>query len=202
VSFISRHNAISQLKAKLRSEAAAKRRGAWSRSNETASNAVAARGLEFVSAQKTQEGAVVSGYYPIRDELDCLPLLRALHRLRFGIGLPKTSRPLALKFKAWTPDAPLTIGKFGLSEPSETAPDVMPSIVFVPLLGFDRHGNRLGYGAGYYDAALSSLRTRRSIVAAGIAFDEQEFESLPREPHDEPLDFILTPTRTLRAGAG
>jgi len=70
----------------------------------------------------------------------------------------------------------------------------------VPLLGFDISGNRLGYGAGYYDAGLRHLRRERSVTAIGLAFDEQEFPAIPHEPQDERLDMILTPSRVIRCG--
>jgi 5-formyltetrahydrofolate cyclo-ligase len=73
-------------------------------------------------------------------------------------------------------------------------------MLFVPLLGFTRLGARLGYGAGYYDAALRSLRKQGAVTAIGAAFDEQEFEAIPHDSHDELLDFVLTPSRIIRCG--
>ena len=72
--------------------------------------------------------------------------------------------------------------------------------MLVPLLAFDRSGGRLGYGAGYYDAALRKMRQRGPVAAIGIAFDEQEFPEVPQEPQDEPLDTILTPSRVIACG--
>ncbi len=101
-----------------------------------------------------------------------------------------------MSFREWVPGSTLERGKFGVHEPGESQPALQPAIVLVPLLAFDRNGNRLGYGAGYYDASLRDLRRSHRIVAIGIAFDEQEFADIPREPQDERLDMILTPSRT------
>ena len=75
-----------------------------------------------------------------------------------------------------------------------------PPIIFVPLVAFDRLGNRLGYGAGYYDACLRDMRAHQRILAIGVAFDEQEFREIPRELQDEPLNMILTPSRVIAVG--
>jgi 5-formyltetrahydrofolate cyclo-ligase len=114
--------------------------------------------------------------------------------------LPRTGKNLTLSFREWMPGSPLEEGKFGLQEPLETQPTILPPILFVPLVAFDRKGNRLGYGAGYYDAYLRDARARRRILAIGVAFAEQEFPELPREQQDEPLDMILTPSRVITCG--
>ena len=67
-----------------------------------------------------------------------------------------------------------------------------PTHLLVPLLAYDRDGYRLGYGGGYYDRSLRALRTRRPIVAVGMAYTEQLVPDLPRAAHDEPLDWIVT----------
>jgi 5-formyltetrahydrofolate cyclo-ligase len=87
-----------------------------------------------------------------------------------------------------------------LSEPAGDLPEVVPAILLVPLLAFDNKGNRLGYGAGYYDTALRDLRLRGHVIAIGLGFDEQQVSEIPREPQDEPLDLILTPSRAIACG--
>ena len=69
-----------------------------------------------------------------------------------------------------------------------------PDIFLVPLLAFDKKGNRMGYGGGYYDASLAFYKRLKQSVAIGIAYEEQLWSSpLPIEPHDVPLDYIVTP---------
>jgi 5-formyltetrahydrofolate cyclo-ligase len=155
-------------------------------------------GVRLVSSIKG--ASTVGGYYPIRDEADLRALLQALHENCLRIALPRASMGAVLTFNAWSPGSPLAPGKFGVLEPLEDQPELLPDCVFVPLLAFDRRGNRLGYGRGYYDGALRRLRAIHHAVAIGIGFDEQEFPEIPRESQDEPMDMILTPTRVIACG--
>ncbi|MGO8951987.1 MAG: 5-formyltetrahydrofolate cyclo-ligase [Rhodomicrobium sp.] len=182
----------------MRAEAAALRRKVWLSSGASASQAIARVGLQLIGAM--QFVPAVGGYFPVRDELDPLPLLQALHDRGLRLALPATQPGLALAFREWVPGGPLERGKFGLQEPAGTHCELQPNLLLVPLLAFDRSGNRLGYGAGYYDAALRNLRRRGTVIAIGVGFDEQEFPDIPREPQDEPLDLILTPTRVIACG--
>jgi len=188
----------SEEKARLRAEALSLRRGIWLRSGASAAEAIAGRGVSLV--QSFGLAGAIGGYVAIRAELDPLPLLTLLHAHNFCIGLPRTGKSLALSFREWTPGSLLEQRKFGLQEPLETQPAIHPPIFFVPLVAFDRNGNRLGYGAGYYDAHLRDVRARQRVRAIGVAFDEQEFAKIPREPQDEPLDMILTPSRVIACG--
>jgi 5-formyltetrahydrofolate cyclo-ligase len=140
-----------------------------------------------------------AGYFPVHDELDPIPLLEELHAGGLRTALPVTRPGPDLIFREWSPGALLKRGKFGLRQPGAEQAELTPDIVLVPLLAFDRRGGRLGYGAGYYDAALRRMR-RSGPVAVGIAFDEQEFPEVPQEPQDEPLDTILTPSRVIARG--
>jgi len=188
-------DAASELKVRLRAEASTLRAEAWVRAGKDAADAIAQAGLMLVG---TPENApVIAGYHPFRYELDVLPLLAALHEKGHRIALPRSHHGRKLTFKAWTPGAPLERRKLGVLEPPEASDILHPTVLFVPLLAFDRRGNRLGYGAGFYDNALRAMRAERRVVAVGVAFDEQEFPEIPAEPQDEPLDMVLTPTRTL-----
>jgi 5-formyltetrahydrofolate cyclo-ligase len=186
------------LKTRLRAEAATLRRQVSQRGGVCAAQALSSRGFPLIRALPNAQ--IIGGYYPIRDELNPLRLLQALCDDGRQIGLPAICPGPGLTFRAWTPGTPLKRSQLGLSEPEAGYPEVVPGIVLVPLLAFDSHGNRLGYGAGYYDAALRDLRRRAPVIAIGLGFDEQQFREIPREPQDEPLDMILTPTRTLTCG--
>ena len=76
--------------------------------------------------------------------------------------------------------------------PPPDAPDTVPRIVVVPLLGFDEKGARLGYGKGHYDRALTSITNRPLLI--GFAFSSQELPDIPSGPHDIPLDAVVTET--------
>jgi 5-formyltetrahydrofolate cyclo-ligase len=188
----------SEEKASLRAEALSLRKKIWLLSGASAAQAIAARGVSLI--QSFGPAGAIGGYHALPAELDPLPLLTALHADGLHIALPRTGKSLALTFREWTPGSALEQRKFGLREPPETQPAIDPPILFVPLVAFDRKGNRLGYGAGYYDAYLRDVRARQRILAIGVAFDEQEFPDIPREPQDEPLDMILTPSCVIACG--
>ncbi len=138
---------------------------------------------------------VVAGYAPIRSEIDPVPLMQSLARHGAALAMPAISRPdAALAFRAWKQGEALVPGAFGISEPSATAAEVIPDIVLVPLVAFDRAGHRIGYGAGYYDRTLEALRRHKTLVAIGLAFTVQEIPQVPALPHDVRLDYVLTET--------
>jgi 5-formyltetrahydrofolate cyclo-ligase len=99
-------------------------------------------------------------------------------------------RPLIMR--AWSFGEPLDSGVWGIREPKVDAPEVAPDILIVPLLAFDRRGNRIGYGAGYYDMTIAKLRAMKPTVAIGIAFAAQEIAEVPVTPRDARLDLVLT----------
>jgi 5-formyltetrahydrofolate cyclo-ligase len=144
-------------------------------------------------------GGVVSGYLPIDDELDPLPLLRAAIDRGHAACVPVVQgRGQPLVFRDWTPEAPLVEGVFGVSVPAPEAPERVPDLLFVPLLGFDRKGFRMGYGAGFYDRTLAGLRAHRQVVAVGIGYAGQEVTAVPVGLHDEALDWIVTDREAIR----
>jgi 5-formyltetrahydrofolate cyclo-ligase len=157
-----------------------------------ASEKLAARGLPFEIAT----GAVVSGYSPIRSELDPAPLMRALAARGARLALPAVmARGKSLAFRAWSPGDRLTLGPLGILEPSPAAAELIPDIMLVPCAAFDRLGHRIGYGAGHYDFTLAHLRKAKPITTVGIAFAAQEIKSVPALAHDVALDYVLTEKR-------
>ena len=113
---------------------------------------------------------VVSGYSPIRSEIDPAPLMRKLAEQGAKLALPAViSRGKSLAFRAWSPDDRLMLGPLGILEPSPAAARLIPDIMLVPLAAFDREGHRIGYGAGHYDYTLAHLRKVKAITAIGAA---------------------------------
>lgn len=103
---------------------------------------------------------------------------------------------------AYTRSTQMTENKYGIVEPTLTCNSIEPvkdhNVILMPLVGFDRQGNRLGMGGGYYDRTLSSVRNeKKRPKLVGIAHDCQEVNELPAQPWDVPLDAIVTPTRIL-----
>ena len=137
--------------------------------------------------------ATVSGYWPLRDELDPRPILSALATRGQRLCLPvvvESGAPLV--FRGWKPDVSLEPAAFGTQVPGADCPVLEPDLLLVPLLAFDRRGFRLGYGGGFYDRTLATLRGRRPVLAVGLAFAAQEVDAVPVEAGDERLDRIVT----------
>jgi 5-formyltetrahydrofolate cyclo-ligase len=136
-----------------------------------------------------QGGKVLSGYMPMRTEINPLPAMAAHQG---PVCVPVVAGPgLPLRFREWTPGCAMVAGDFGALIPAEGA-WLEPDVLIVPLLAFDRRGFRLGYGGGFYDRTLERLRARQPAFALGFAFAAQEMAEVPAEPTDQPLDAVLT----------
>ena len=141
-------------------------------------------------------GAPLSGFMPIRTEIDPLPAMTeaAAHG---PVGVPViTAKGQPLQFARWEPGCPMIEGPFGARIP-ETRELLEPEVLIVPLLAFDRNGGRLGYGGGFYDRTLERLRAARPTLAIGFAFSVQEMADLPLDATDQPLDLIVTDTEVI-----
>jgi len=181
---------IEEAKAALRLKAHAIRAAILHSTRADAARAVAAH---FFDSVTLRPGEIVAGYWRIKDEMDCQPILVRLMDSLQPVCLPVVlgdEEPLELRL--WEQGAPLYEAGFGTLAPSELAPRVEPDVVLMPLLGFDRRGTRLGYGGGYYDRTLEHLSRRPRLV--GIAYAAQELDDIPREGHDVPLDSVVTET--------
>ena len=139
-------------------------------------------------------GMTVAGYWPLDGEIDIRPALLAVSARGNIVGLPLTP-PIgqALSFRRWVPGSSLRPGRFGTSEP--TGPLIVPDLLLVPLLAFDRSGGRLGYGGGYYDRTLAALPD--GVLAVGCGYAAQEIDRVPMEPHDRRMYAIATEAAVL-----
>jgi 5-formyltetrahydrofolate cyclo-ligase len=174
----------------LRTAALARRDALDPHVRQHAAEALAARGLPFA----LPSDAIVSGFAPMRSEINPIPLMHKLADQGAQLALPVvTGRGKPLLFRAWALHQPLAAaGTWRIREPKADAPEVDPDIVLVPLAAFDRAGHRLGYGARYYDLTIEALRAKKKIVAVGVAYAAQEIDLVPAEPHDQMLDYVLT----------
>jgi 5-formyltetrahydrofolate cyclo-ligase len=144
--------------------------------------------LDNVPLKKTD---VVAAYWPIRDELDIKTLIVKLMDSGQPVALPVVlGHEEPLEIRLWQEGSPLYEAGFGTLAPEDSAPRVIPDVILMPLLGFDKHGTRLGYGGGYYDRTLAGMEKRPRLV--GFAFARQEVDHIPRLAHDVPLDAIVT----------
>jgi 5-formyltetrahydrofolate cyclo-ligase len=131
----------------------------------------------------------LAGYMPMRTEIDPLPAMAA-HQGTVGVPvIMGAGQPL--RFREWTPGCPMEEGAFKAYIPVDGA-WIEPDALIVPLLAFDARGYRLGYGGGFYDRTLQSLRARHPVTAIGFAFAAQEVAELPIDDTDQRLDAIVT----------
>jgi 5-formyltetrahydrofolate cyclo-ligase len=190
--------AIQSAKSELRGVAIARRDALPAGQRAAAAQAVAARPFPI----SFPAGAIVSGYSPMKSEFNPVPLLRRLADAGAQLALPVVSgRGKPLIMRAWSFGAPLAAGVWGIREPPPEAPEVLPDILLVPLAAFDRSGQRIGYGAGYYDMTINRLRRVKTVTATGIAFAAQEIHAIPHTARDARLDLVLTEREVIRCGA-
>ncbi|HZQ14755.1 MAG TPA: 5-formyltetrahydrofolate cyclo-ligase [Pseudolabrys sp.] len=179
---------ISEQKAELRNKALARRDALPAEMRAAAAETIAARAFPLPVA-----GTIVSGFMPLKSEINPLPLMRRLADAGAKLALPAIQgRGLPLIMRAYAFGDEFARGQWGIREPKPQAPEVAPDILIVPLACFDRAGHRIGYGAGYYDMTIRALRARKQIVAVGIAFAAQEIPRVPATDRDERLDLVLT----------
>jgi 5-formyltetrahydrofolate cyclo-ligase len=180
---------IQDSKAALRREATTRRDALPAELRQAAAETIAARQFPLALAP----GTIVSGFMPMKSEINPLPLLRSLAQAGAALALPVVSgRGKPLVMRVWQWGEPLNAGVWGIREPKPDAKEVDPDILLVPLLAFDRSGFRLGYGGGYYDLTIAGLRARKTITAVGIALSAQEVARVPTTPRDARLDLVLT----------
>lgn len=175
-------------KAALRRDALARRDALDPRTRSAGSLAVAEHALAVAGLA---DAPLVGAFWPIRSEVDPRPLIERLFARGRRVALPKVT-PDGLVFREWRAGEALVAGGFGLSEPRDDLPALDPTALIVPLAAFDRRGQRIGYGRGYYDRAIARLSRDHPVLTVGIAFSVQEIARVPAEPHDRPLDHIVT----------
>ena len=159
--------------------------------NDRTSAAQAVAGSFFKNVP-LRDGAVVAGYWPIKAELDVLVILRELLRKGHPCALPHvTGEGAPLLFRQWDENMTMTTGKYGVHEPSSNV-TLMPDIILVPVLAFDAKGNRLGYGAGFYDRTIARLKKQKNILTVGLAYEMQLYGGLPVEENDVKMDMVIT----------
>jgi 5-formyltetrahydrofolate cyclo-ligase len=176
-------------KPELRAQALARRDAIPAPERAAAAETIAAR----VFPVDFPHGAIVSGFSPMKSEINPVPLMRRLADGGAKLALPVVAgRGQPLIMRAWSFGEKLGSGVWGIREPTADAPEVLPDILIVPLAAFDRTGHRIGYGAGYFDMTLHRLRGLKPVVAIGLAFAVQEIPSVPATPRDARLDLVLT----------
>lgn len=158
----------------------------------SASQAIAAhlRAL-LIETFSGAEGRVFSAYWPINGEPDLRPFMEELHASGVAVALPVVEKKAApMVFRRWTPATKMVRGDWNIPVPRADSEQVTPDITLAPLVGWDGECYRLGYGGGYFDRTLASLDQRPFTI--GIGVQSSKLETIHPQPHDIPLDVILT----------
>ena len=145
-------------------------------------------------APMIKDGQIVAAYWPMDHEIDVRYVIDDLLKRGIEVALPVASRKSReMTFSKWNGKGNLAKGNFGVFVPPDE--DIVePDVVLVPLLAFDRKGNRLGRGGGHYDATIAALRAKKRVLVIGVAYAAQAvLFNLPSEAHDQKMDMILTP---------
>ena len=135
----------------------------------------------------------IGGYYPSNYEVNILKFLEEAAEKKFRITLPVIKPSNQMAFKLWVFKEPLYVNKFGILEPKNSIKDIIPDLIMVPLVAFDNHLNRIGYGKGYYDRSLKKIRKiNKNAITLGIAYSFQKCTQIPVNDNDFRLDYIIT----------
>lgn len=185
-------------KAGLRREVFARRKATHAADRETGGEAARAARDHFLASRLHTGVRVISGYRPIRTEIDPTPLMEALHAAGHRVCVPVIeAQGLPLRFREWHPGAAMVEGAFGAEVPAE-GDWLEPGLLIAPLVAFDGEGRRLGYGGGFYDRTLAGLRAVRRTLAVGLAYAVQQVEAVPHDATDQPLDAVVTERGLIR----
>ena len=137
-------------------------------------------------------------YYPINNEITPFGFTKYFKERKIVMSMPVVDiKKKSMLFRKWSPKDDLAIGPLGNLEPTHEKEIILPQIMVVPMLMFDRELFRLGYGGGYYDKTIIKLKKHFQkqkffFITVGLAYSAQEINKLPREKHDMNLDYIVT----------
>ena len=178
-------------KAGLRSEARAKRAEAFRQHGAAAAQNLARHVLAVV---ENLPASMVAGYWAVGSEIDVAPVMERLTDEGWNVALPIVVEDAApLIFRRWLPGDVLVEGPFKTLHPQPGCEEFVPEIILTPLLAFDDQRYRLGQGGGFYDRTLEKLKKQGDgVVSIGVAFAAQQVASVPRDVHDQQLDYIVT----------
>ena len=136
---------------------------------------------------------IIAGYYPSNYEVNILNFLEEASKKKFKIVLPVIKSSNKMSFKPWIFKEPLYVSKFGILEPNNLGKEIIPDLIMVPLVAFDRKLNRIGYGKGYYDRSLQKIRKiKKKTITLGIAYSFQKCATIPTNKYDFKLNYVFT----------
>ncbi len=135
----------------------------------------------------------IAGYYPSYYEADIIDFLNLAAKKNFKIVLPVIKSSNKMSFMPWNSKDPLYVSKFGTLEPENLKNKIVPDLIMVPLVAFDKNLNRIGYGKGYYDRSLQKInKVKKKLISVGVAYSFQKCARVPIDNNDFKLDYIFT----------
>ena len=146
--------------------------------------------LKLIKKQKKIKKNI-GGYFPVNNEIDDLEILKKFEKRNYRICLPVVKKNFDMDFYNFSFNEPLIVNKYGIPEPKKTN-IVYPDIILIPIVGFDKNLNRLGYGGGYYDRIIEKLMKKKKILKIGLAYSRQQISNLPVSKYDKKMDYIVT----------
>ena len=149
------------------------------------------RSITKILRKRKHKKKIVGGYYPYNYEANVMPILEKFEKLNYIISLPKIAKNSSMNFFVWSTNDPLNINEYGIPEPI-TNKMIFPDILLVPLVGYDKNFNRIGYGGGFYDRYIKKIKKIKKILTIGLAFSFQKVKKIPIEKNDIKIDFIIT----------
>ena len=149
--------------------------------------------FSLINKHFNRKKIIIAGYYPSNYEVDILNFLYKASKKKFRIALPVIKSSNRMSFKPWVYKEPLYVNKFGILEPKNSKKKIIPDLIMVPLVAFDNHLNRIGYGKGYYDRSLKKIKKiNKNTITLGIAYSFQKCTQIPVNDNDFKLDYIIT----------
>ena len=145
--------------------------------------------FKFLKRLKNK-GKIIGGYYPYNYEVDTFNILHGFEKKNFIISLPRIRKNFQMDFFEWSIENPLDINKYGIPEPVSLK-KILPDIILVPLVAFDKDFNRIGYGGGFYDRYLKKIKKVKKVLIVGLAYSFQKVKKIPTNNYDIKLDFII-----------
>ena len=189
---------LAEIKRQARSRAIIVRNDVHEAAKSGAGVGLAAQGLPV---SRNAQNNIISAFHSVGTEISTVEFFDKLVAEGWTTALPVVvAKNTPLVFRQWAPGDKLVPGRWDIKVPPEMAPEVQPDVLLVPMLAFDRRGYRLGYGGGFYDRTLEKLRALKKVTAIGIAYAGQEIDTVPRDSHDQLLDWIMTERESIKCG--
>ena len=146
--------------------------------------------LKFLK-KKNIKGKILGGYYSFNYEFDALKILEDFEKHNYTITLPKIKKNYKMDFFEWSTNEPLLVNKYGIPEPVLNKIK-FPDILLVPLVAYDKNLNRVGYGGGFYDRYIQTIKKYKKVTTIGLAYSFQKVNKIPVNENDIKLDIIIT----------